>query len=198
MREAGAPIGIAAQKKAGLIFSLDHANSCPRLPHYLREAAMRTITMMILVLCLRVVAYAQEEIPRDRIEVRGIAGWSGFADEALLHHGALGGMVDFRLKDGLRLGPEVLYHIGPRKDRDVSLVLVFSRDFRRLKKVSPFVSAGGGVLFHSEGRQWYYSSTYGAGAGVKFAISKHLFVAPEIRVGWEPAIRVMGSFGYRF
>src|SRR5262245_20689811 len=198
MREAGARVGIAGEKKPGPIVLLAHASSCPPFPHYLVEAAMRTITMMILVLCPCVHAYAQEEIPRDRFEVRGIAGWSGFADESLIHHGALGGMTDVRLKGGLRIGPEVLYHIGPRKDRDVSLLLVSSYDFRRLKRVSPFVSWGGGMLIHSDGRQWHSSYTYGGGTGVKFSISKQLFVAPEIRVGWEPALRVMGSLGYRF
>src|SRR5262249_13949072 len=150
-----------------------------------------------LVLCLSVAAYGQEESPRDRIQVRGVAGWSGFADEGLIHHGVLGVMTDVRLASGLRAAAEVLYHIGPRNDLDVSLVPVLSYDFQLLKRVSPFVTAGYGVLLHSGGRRWAKRPTYGVGAGTKFAISKHLFVAEEVRFGWEPAIRVTGSRGYR-
>ena len=160
---------------------------------------MRITAIMILVLSLSVVAHAQEERSEDRVQVRAITGWAGFGDEGgLIHHGVVGGSMDFRLLAGLRAGTEVLYHVGPGQDRDISFLPTLSYEFRRLKRVAPFVSAGYGVLRHSGGARWSNSLTVGLGAGVKIALSERLFIAPEIRSGWEPVARAMVSIGYRF
>ncbi|HEY5883426.1 MAG TPA: hypothetical protein VIT88_02005 [Pyrinomonadaceae bacterium] len=37
-----------------------------------------------------------------------------------------------------------------------------------------------------------------AGAGLKMFISKHIFVAPEARLGWQPTARATVSIGYVF
>jgi hypothetical protein len=162
----------------------------------MQKNTMRTITATILVLCLGAAAHAQER-PEDRVQIRGVAGWAGFGDSRLIHHTVLGGATDIRLVAGLRAGPEVLYHIGPGSDRDITLMPVLSYDFRRLSRVTPFVSGGFGVLRHTGGDGWANSATFGAGGGVKIAISRSFFVAPEVRVGWDPTVRAMISIGYR-
>jgi hypothetical protein len=152
---------------------------------------------VICVLCLCVAAHAQQDRPENRIQVRGVAGWTGFG-ESIIDHAVVGIATDVRLLAGLRSGLELLYHIGPDRDRDISLLPVLSYDFRRLKRVTPFVSGGMGVLRHTNGGRWSTSFTLGAGGGVKLAVSEHFFVAPEVRVGWEPAVRLMASVGYRY
>ena len=152
---------------------------------------------MILVLCISVIVHArQEEQPEDRVQVRGTFGTATFFESE--PHKVFGAMVDFRLVGGLRVGPEVLYHIGPDQDRDITSTILLTYDFRRLKRVTPFFTGGAGVLHSTYGRWTRNGVTAGIGGGVKIAISRNLFVAPEVRVGWEPIGRAMVSVGYRF
>jgi hypothetical protein len=158
---------------------------------------MRTIpAAMILLLCVSVMARAQEDRAQGRVEVRGILGTATFYESD--PHDAFGALVDFRLASGLRVGPEILYHIGPGKDRDITSTFLMSYDFRRQKRVTPFITSGAGVLHHTYGRSTWTGLTAGFGGGVKFTISRKLFVAPEVRLGWEPIGRAMVSIGYRF
>ena len=154
---------------------------------------MPIIRTVICMLCLCVAAHPQLEHPEDRFQVRGVAGWAGFGDEGLIHHDVLGVMTDVRLAGGLRIGPEVLYNIGPGRDRDFSIMPVVGYDFRRLKRFTPFVNGGFGLLLHTDGSRWSNSFAYGAGGGVKIAISERFFIAPEVRAGWEPVARAMIS-----
>ena len=133
----------------------------------------------------------------ERLQLRAIAGWAAFGDGDV-HHRVVGVATDVRLWAGLRLGPEVLYNIGPGRDRDISVMPIVSYDFRRLQRVVPFVSAGYGILRHTDGGRSSHSVTFGLGGGAKIAISERLFVSPEVRVGWEPWTRAMVSLGYRF
>jgi opacity protein-like surface antigen len=151
---------------------------------------------MILVLCISVIAHARQDRAEDRVQVRGVFGTAGFIESD--PHDIFGAMVDFRLVNGLRVGPEVLYHIGPGQDRDITSTILLSYDFRRLKRVTPFITGGVGVLHHTNGRSTWNGVTAGFGGGVKIAISRNLYVAPEIRGGWEPIGRAMVSIGYRF
>ena len=158
---------------------------------------MRTIPAAILaVLCVSVMAHARQNRPEDSVQIRGLFGGAAFFGAET--HKAMGASADFRLARGLRLGPEVIYHIGPGRDRDITSTLLVSYDFRRLKRVTPFITGGVGLLHHMEGQWSWNSSTIGGGGGVKVAISRRLFVAGEVRAGWEPFGRAMGGLGYRF
>jgi hypothetical protein len=159
---------------------------------------MRTILAAIIIaLCVSVMAHAQEDRPEDRVQARGLVGGSAFFESQT--HKAVGGTVDFRLADGLRLGPEVIYHIGPGQDRDITSTALVSYEFRRLKRVTPFVTGGVGLLHHTEGRGWSSNSlTAGGGGGLKIAITRRLFVVGEGRAGWEPIAQAMVGIGYRF
>ena len=113
---------------------------------------MRTIPAAIIIaLRVSVMAHAQEDRPEDRVQARGLVGGSAFFESQT--HKAVGGTVDFRLAAGLRLGPEVIYHIGPGQDRDITSTALVSYDFRRLKRVTPFVTGGVGLLHHMDGRR---------------------------------------------
>ena len=157
---------------------------------------MRTIPAAIIIaLCVSVMAHAQEDRPEDRVQVRGLVGGSAFFESQT--HTALGGTVDFRLAGGLRLGPEVIYHIGPGQDRDITSMALVSYEFRRLKRVTPFVTGGVGLFHHTEG--WSSKSfMVGGGGGLKIAITRRLFVVGEGRAGWEPIAQAMVGIGYRF
>jgi hypothetical protein len=118
----------------------------------------------------------------------------------------VGGAVDVRLVAGLRVGPEILYHIGPtttyrglEKDRDMTLSLMTSYDFKRSGRVTPYVTVGGGMLRRSyRGTWWSESFTFSAGSGMKIALSKRVFVAPELRGGLNPTVQASVRIGYRF
>jgi len=140
-------------------------------------------------------AHARQDRSEDRVQIRGLLGGAAFFESQT--HKAMGATVDFRLAGGLRLGPEVIYHIGPGQDRDITSTLLVSYDFRRLKRVTPFVTGGVGLLHHMEGWSWN-SFTMGGGGGLKIAISPRLFVTGEVRAGWEPVGRAMVGIGYRF
>ena len=158
---------------------------------------MRTIpAAIIVVLCGSVMAHAQEDRPEDRVQVRGLFGGSAFLESQT--HKAVGATADFRLAAGLRLGPEVIYYIGPGEDRDITSTALVSYDFRRLKRVTPFVTGGVGLLNHMDGPRSWNSITAGGGGGLKFAITRRLFAAGEVRAGWEPVARAMVGIGYRF
>jgi hypothetical protein len=160
---------------------------------------MRILTAMIFVLTLGICAWAQEESSPGRVEASGLLGSTGFGED-LIRHTTVGGGADVRLVAGLRVGSEILYHIGPKVDRDMSLSLTASYDFNRTSRVTPFVTAVGGMLRRSYGGVWRWSegATCGAGAGVKIALSKRVFVAPEVRAGLNPELQASVRIGYRF
>src|SRR5262245_52572697 len=79
-------------------------------------------------------------------------------------------------------------------------------------RVVPYLIGGVGVIRH---KSVYYGSDFGtgapvtfdtsytawtanAGAGLKVFLSKHLFIAPEARVGVQPTLQASSSIGYVF
>lgn len=63
-----------------------------------------------------------------------------------------------------------------------------------------------GFLWHRDGFRttpdktyffWGHSGTFGAGLGVTVFLNERLFVAPGVRLGWEPFLRSTVSAGYR-
>ena len=130
-------------------------------------------------------------------------GWAGFVDDGRIDHGAFGGGLEWVLTPHIAIGPEVLYMIGPDDDRDLFVLGVARIGILPLRsRVAPFVTAGGGLMTHSDtfyGGQ-SYSSTEGtliAGGGVRINASPRVFIAPEITRGWEPHIRASVTVGIR-
>lgn len=145
-------------------------------------------------------AYAQA--PRTGA-VEGIGGYAGFLDESVMHHSVLGGAARVYLLPRVAVGPELVYMKGPGDDRDVVLTGNVTFDFLRGPRVvTPFLVAGAGIFSHSDrfGSQTFSSTegSFTAGGGVRIPIGQRLYVAPELRIGWEPHYRVSVAVGWRF
>jgi hypothetical protein len=115
------------------------------------EVAMRTLTTMVFILGLGMSAWAQQESAPGKVEASGVLGLTAFGSD-YTRHTTVGGAADVRLLAGLRVGSEILYHIGPLDDRDMTLSLITSYDFKRSGRLTPFVIVSGGMLRRSYGR----------------------------------------------
>jgi outer membrane protein with beta-barrel domain len=158
---------------------------------------MRRVVFTILFL-----AVAAEAQDKPKPELRVTAGWVGFIDEDMIDHGAIGGSLRYYLTQRIAVGPELLYLIGPRNDRDITIIPNISFDFRPGQPVRPYVI--GGVGFHQYRDQFNFSDirdsqwTVNGGVGVRIPITPNVFVAPEFRLGFETLIRAAASVGFTF
>jgi hypothetical protein len=140
------------------------------------------------------------QIRNERIEVSGGAGWAGFPDEGMLQHFTAGALVRIRLVRGLKFAPELTYMYRSQADRDLVFVPNLVYEFRRNTRVVPYVIGGVGILRHYEKNPYWEQaangSTYGIGFGTKIFVKPRIYVAPEVRFGWEPLLRIGGSIGF--
>ena len=135
--------------------------------------------------------------------VEGSAGYAGFLDESLVDHGVIGGAARWYVTDRVSVGPELVYMVGPGRDRDLIATANLQLDLVRAGggAVQPYALVGAGFFRHTDGfGQVTFSSVEGAvtgGGGVRLAITPRLTIAPELRLGWEPHLRVGVTVGYR-
>src|SRR5262245_25112866 len=134
------------------------------------------------------------------IELRGTAGWTGFADEGTVDHLHLGASFRYFLTRRLGVEPEFQYLYNSAQDTDLVLLGNFAYDFRTPgARVVPYAIGGPGVFWHrfrGFGPSFTSSEVFASGgAGVKIFLSERWFVAPEFRVGWEPHVRFTVSIG---
>jgi hypothetical protein len=150
-------------------------------------------------------AAAEGPRPAPVLEVSGAHAL--FLDDDPVEHAAVGASVRWYLTNRVSVGPEITYMIGPGTDRDLLVtgnVTVDLRDARGAGKarVVPYVLAGAGLFRHSErfGRETFTSEEPGAtvGLGVRVRVTPHLSIAPELRLGWEPHLRIGASVAYDF
>jgi hypothetical protein len=172
------------------------------MPKRNRIHAVRSFVLTTFILLwLSGAGYGQEN-GRNRFEVEATGGWAGFPDDRWIHHGIVGGSFRTFIIGSLNIAPEVLYMVGPDGDRDVSVTPMAGYQFRRSARVQPYVNGGVGWLRHQEafGTRSFSSTgvTFGGGGGFKIRISDRLFVASEVRLGWEPFLRTTVSIGYSF
>src|SRR5262245_56067348 len=76
-----------------------------------------------------------------------------FADDAAIHHAALGGSLRWYVLPRLSLGPEFVYMRGPGTDRDLMATGNVTFDLlapRAGRRWTPFVVAGAGLFHHRE------------------------------------------------
>lgn len=157
---------------------------------------------VILILCLFLmpaVAGAQE-LPRRNLEVSG--GFAGFVDESVIPHGTIGGAVRWDLGSHLSVGPEVVFMKGDGSDEDLFLTGKVVMDFRRTRTISPYLVVDGGMMIHrsnflGSSTFWATEGAFSFGGGVRLNGPGHMFVAPEVRLGWEPHIRFTVNVGWR-
>ena len=159
----------------------------------------RILSAILALLAMPGVAAAQE-LSRRVVEVSG--GFSGFVDETIIPHGTVGTAVRWDLGPHLSVGPEFVYMSGGADDQDMFLTGKVVVDFRRERAVSPYLVADGGLMlsrltFVRSGDFWYREGAVSFGGGARVRVSRRVFVAPEVRIGWEPHIRVTAIVGWR-
>jgi hypothetical protein len=132
----------------------------------------------------------------------GFLGHAGFLDDATINHSVWGAAARWYVLPRVAVGPELVYFKGPRDDRDLVLTGNLTFDFVAGRRITPFLVAGGGLFRHTDkfSGQTFTSTegTFTAGGGVRVPVGQHLYIAPELRVGWEPHYRVNVALGWRF
>ena len=132
------------------------------------------------------------------------AGWTGFVDEAWIHHGTVGASTRFYLTPRFSIGPEVTYMVGPDTDRDLFVFGNASYEWPLLiqagyPRLAPYVLGGCGYMRHRSPYIVYvaHSTAYAGGAGVRVGLGDRLSVAPEFRLGSELDVRMSGVVSIR-
>ncbi len=158
-----------------------------------------------LVAALSGSASAQE---RRRPAVEAIGGWAGFVDDATIDEALVAGGVRWYVTSRVSVGPEVTYMIGPRTIRDLLITgnvvfdLVAPRAGTTPRAVTPYVVAGAGLFRHSQkfGTETFRSNEGGltGGGGARIRVNNRVYVAPELRLGWELHARAAATLGLRF
>jgi len=148
---------------------------------------------------------ASESRPAPAVEF--LAGYAGFADDATIDHGIVGGAARVYLSPRIAVGPELVYMRGPRTDRDLFLTGNLTFDLLRPRngrppRVSPFLVAGGGLFRHSDdfpsGTFSSYEGAFTGGGGVRAWFNDRVYGVADFRIGWELHVRVNGAIGVGF
>jgi hypothetical protein len=133
-------------------------------------------------------------------------GWAGFIDERWIDHTTIGASARVFITPRIAIGPEIIYLRGPAGDRDWTLTGNATIDLRVERTparpaATPYLVFGGGYLRQIQrfGSATFSSGegTVSAGGGIRIALGSRAFIAPEMRIGWEPELRVGVTFGLR-
>jgi hypothetical protein len=136
---------------------------------------------------------------RGAPEIRAYAGLACFVDEAWcdVPHAAAGVSGSLYFSRSWAFVPEFLYARGAH-DYDLLLVPSLAADLGRHAIARPYATFGFGLLRHQgrvlSGTSW----TFHGGFGVKIFVAPRVYVAPEVRFGWEPFFRIGAGIGYVF
>jgi Outer membrane protein beta-barrel domain len=143
--------------------------------------------------------------------VEAVVGRSGFIDEGWDYFGTIGGGVRVFVTPRLAVGPEVAYLSGEFDASNLTVTANVTFDFVRddgRRRIVPYLVAGGGYLRQKTlvgggpGSTALVPFTSGegtmsAGIGARIALGSYMFVAPELRLGWEPESRNAVTIGVR-
>ncbi len=149
--------------------------------------------------------------PLRLASLEAVAGHAGFVDDAWDHRVMAGGTARFALTPRLTVGPEVVYLRGAHGAHDLTVTGTGTFDLlppTSGRRVVPFVVFGAGLIRQTSlvgggpgivGLFPYSTSegTLSGGIGARFALGRTLFVAPDVRLGWEPETRVSVALGWR-
>jgi hypothetical protein len=159
--------------------------------------ALKTPVAFLLLCCA--IASAQTAQP-GQTELRGMAGYSTFIDESPQDHFAAGGSAHFYLTRRFSVGPEFLYMYHNEFDKDITAAATFAWDFKGGPRAQPYVAGHVGVLRQYGGSPGVpfvvHDWSYGAGLGVKIALTRRLFLVPDFRIGLEPIVRATIGVNY--
>ena len=159
----------------------------------------RILSVILVVLAIPGVAAAQELSGRV-VEVSG--GFAGFVDESIIPHGTLGTAVRWNLGRHFSVGPEIVFMNGGPGDQDLFLTGKLVVDFMPARPVSPYFVADGGLqvtrlTLVRPADFWYREGAVSFGGGARINLTPRVFIAPEVRIGWEPHIRFTATVGWR-
>jgi outer membrane protein with beta-barrel domain len=159
-------------------------------------------------------AFAQDSTSRSRAEIKMIVGASDFGDDNESYpHFVAGTAIRFRISRHWSIEPEFNFMRRSSNDHDYVVQPNVVYEFHpRGTRMVPYLIGGVGMIRHRSvfngsdfvtGAPVTYDTSYttwsaSAGAGLKVFVSKHLFIAPEARVGREPTTRATVSIGYVF
>jgi hypothetical protein len=143
--------------------------------------------------------------------IEGVFGAAGFVDEVTDWRTATGGGGRVFVTRRVAIGPEFVYMRGPEGFHDWTLTGNLTFDVVGDERgLVPYIAVGGGYLRQTAlvggginappGTLVSFSSAEGTvsgGLGARIAVGRRFYVAPEIRLGWEPELRVTVMFGYR-
>jgi hypothetical protein len=143
--------------------------------------------------------------------VEVVTGHAGFVDDAWDHRVMAGGVARFALGPRFRLGPEVVYLAGRKGAHDLTVTGTGTVDLvnpAAQRRIVPFVVFGAGLIRQTSlvgggpgttGLFPYSTSegTVSGGIGARIRLGRRLYVAPDIRLGWEPETRFTIALGWR-
>ena len=157
---------------------------------------------------------AQHSDSQPRAEIKMIVGASTFGDDSESYPHFVGGAATrIHISHHWSIEPEFNYMRRSSNDEDYVVQPNVVYEFSSLgDRVVPYLIGGVGVIRHKSvfhgsdfvtGAPVTFDTSYttwsaSAGAGLKLFLSKHLFVAPEARVGRQPTARATVSIGYVF
>jgi hypothetical protein len=148
-------------------------------------------------------ALAQDK-PRPIVEF--VTGYAGFVDENWIDRTMIGGGARVFVSRRIAIGPEFVYLQGANSEHDLTLTGNVTIDLLREeasapRRVIPYIAAGGGYLRQTTqvGTGPFTSSdgTVSGGVGARIALGKTMFIAPEVRFGFEPEVRIGVTIGFR-
>jgi len=165
-----------------------------------QRAKAAIFVFVLLAAPMARLAVAQER-PRPAVDLT--AGWVGFADDGIVSEGLVASAVRWYLLPRVSVGPELVYMHGAHHSH---LVVtgnvtwdVLAPMNRRPHRATPFLVAGGGVF---QTREHFFDGTYTssegaftAGGGVRAFVGDRVTVGLEVRLGWEPHVRINGLVG---
>lgn len=175
----------------------------------MKRSSFVAIGMAGYVVCADARAVQAQQPAVASIEI--VTGHAGYVDEVWDNRIVLGGLARLVLTPRLALGPEVLYQRGRDDAHELLVTGTATYDLRAAavdRRVTPFIVVGAGVARRSSlvgrgpgvpGLQTYVSTEFTAsgGLGVRVAATSRVYVAGDVRLGWEPERRVTLSLGWR-
>lgn len=157
---------------------------------------------------------AQESGSQSRAEIKMIVGASDFGtDDESYPHFVTGTAIRIRISRHWSIEPEFNYMRRSANDEDFIFQPNVVYEFHpRGTRVVPYLIGGVGFIRHKSvytesdfvtGALETYDTSYktwtaNAGAGLKVFLSKHVFIAPEARVGIQPTTQATVRIGYVF
>jgi hypothetical protein len=166
---------------------------------------MYSRALLLFAVLLTAAEIAAAQTRRQPPSVEAIVGHAAFVDEDPIDHVLFGGAFRYPASPRFSVGPEIVYMIGPGRDRDLFLTGnvwfdILPPQADAVRRVTPYIVAGAGLMRHTDQfvdfpvHEWAVT----AGVGVRMAFNDRWYIAPEARVGWEPHLRLGASVGYTF